>query len=84
MFIWTINDMAAIIIAVILIGAAIVERISAAGYDKPHKTEQKVENKPEPKPQAEEAPPNSSDKVAWFLMAMFFAAALIAFMTLKK
>ena len=84
MFIWTIGDIAAVIIFVIFIVAAVVERIDSAIYAKPHKAEPKVEPKPEPKPQAKEVPPNSSDKVAWFLAAMFFVAALIALITLKK
>ena len=74
MFIWTISDVAAVIIAVILIGAAIVERISAAGYDKPHKTEQKVEDKPEPR---KPKPATRGDKIAYavailILVIVFF------------
>lgn len=74
MFIWTISDIAAVIIAVILIGAAIVERISAAGYAKPHKTEQKVEDKPEPK---KPEPTTRGDKIVYavailILVIVFF------------
>ena len=74
MFIWTISDVAAVIIAVILIGAAIVERISAAGYDKPHKTEQKVEDKPEPR---KPKPATRGDKIIYavsilILVILFF------------
>ena len=74
MFIWTIGDVAAVIIAVILIGAAIIERISAAGYDKPHKAEPKAEPRPEPeKPK----PATRGDKIIYavsilILVILFF------------
>lgn len=74
MFIWTISDVAAVIIAVIFIGAAIFERISAAGYNKPHKTEQKVEDKPESK---KPKPATRGDKIIYavsilILVILFF------------
>ncbi len=74
MFIWTISDVAAVIIAVILIGAAIVERISSARHDKPHKTEQKVEDKLEPE---EPKPATRGDKIIYavsilILVILFF------------
>lgn len=84
MFIWTIGDIAAVIIFVVFVVAAVVERVDTARYAKPHKAEPKIEPKPEPKPQAKEAPPNSSDKVAWFLTAVFIVTALIVFILLKK
>lgn len=74
MFIWTIGDIAAVIIFVIFIVAAVVERIDSARYAKPHKVEPKIE--PEPGPKKPE-PATRGDKVAYaiailILVIVFF------------
>ena len=74
MFIWTIGDIAAVIIFVIFIVAAVVERIDSARYAKPHKFEPKIEPKPEPK---KPEPATRGDKVAYaiailILVIVFF------------
>ena len=76
MFIWTISDVAAIIIAVILIGAAIVERIDSAWHARPHKEEPKVEPKPEPRDTTPKPLPKLPIR-AWLILAVQ-AAVLIA------
>ena len=74
MFIWTIGDIAAVIIFVIFIVAAMVERIDSAWYARPHKAEPKVEPKPAPK---KPNPATRGDKIAYavailILVIVFF------------
>lgn len=70
MFIWTIGDIAAVIIFVIFIVAAVVERIDSAWYARPHK----AEPKPAPK---KPNPATRGDKIAYavailILVIVFF------------
>lgn len=81
MFIWTIGDIAAVIIFVIFIGVAIVERIDSAWYARPHKEEPKAEPKPEPKKEPEHGP---NDKYAYFLLAVFAIAIAIVFIAMAN
>lgn len=81
MFIWTIGDIAAVIIFVIFIVAAVVERIDLARYAKPHKAEPEVEPKPEPKKEPEHGP---NDKYAYFLLVVFAIAIAIVFITMAN
>lgn len=74
MFIWTIGDIAAVIIFIIFIVAAVVERIDSAIYAKPHKAEPKAEPKPGPK---KPEPATRGDKIAYavsilILVILFF------------
>lgn len=74
MFIWTIGDIAAVIIFVVFVVAAVVERVDTARYAKPHKAEPKIEPKPGPK---KPEPATRGDKVAYaiailILVIVFF------------
>lgn len=81
MFIWTIGDIAAVIIFVVFIVAAVVERIDSARYARPHKAEPEAEPKPEPKKEPEHGP---NDRYAYFLLAVFIISIAIVFIAMAN
>lgn len=83
-FIWTISDIAAVIIFVFFVVAAICAFIPArtgSGRDE-HKNE--PEPKQEARPRPEEAQRGQTDWVAYMLLALFLLAAAVVFITIKK
>lgn len=83
-FIWTISDIAAVIIFIFFVVAAICAFIPARTGSSESERKNDPEPKQEAKPRPEEAQRGDVDWVAYTLLALFLLAAAVAFVTIKK
>lgn len=84
MFIWTISDIAAVIIFIFFVVAAICAFIPARTGSGRDERKNEPEPKQEAKPRPEEAQRGQADWVAYMLLALFLLAAAVVFITIKK
>ena len=83
-FIWTISDIAAVIIFIFFVAAAICAFIPARTDSRRSEHKNEPEPKQEVKPRPEEAQRGEGDWVAYMLLALFLLAAAVVFITIKK
>jgi ascorbate-specific PTS system EIIC-type component UlaA len=83
-FIWTISDIAAVIIFIFFVVAAICAFIPARTDYRQSERKNEPEPKQEVKPRPEEAQRGKGDWVAYMLLALFLLAAAVVFITIKK